>query len=64
MSILDVSKCKNSDITSILDKKKRSVDDHEDSVNVFNNFLANVGKTSYRRESHSSVSQPLVPSLG
>ena len=59
MSILDVSKCKTSDIASILDNKK-SFDDREDTANIFNNFLANVGETSYRRENHSSESQALV----
>ena len=48
MSILDVNKCKNSFIASVLDHKK-SVDDPNDTSNIFNNFLANVGKTSYRK---------------
>ena len=60
MSILDVNKCKNSYIlTSILDNKK-SVDDPKDTANILNNFLANVGKTSYRKGNPSSESQPLV----
>ena len=45
MSILDVSKCKNTYITSILDNKK-SVDDPKGTASIFNNFLANVGKTT------------------
>ena len=46
MSILslDVSKCKNSYIISILDNKK-PVDDPKDTANIFSTFLANVGKT-------------------
>ena len=46
MSILDVSKCKNSYITSILDNKK-SVDDPKDTANMFNNFLANVPQVNH-----------------
>ena len=47
MKILDVSKlyCKNSYITSILVKK--FVDDPKDTGNIFNIFLANLGKASY-----------------
>ena len=48
MSVLDVSKCKKRYITSILDNEK-SFDDPKDTANIFNNFLANVGKTSYRK---------------
>ena len=59
MSILDVSKCKNSDITSIFHKKK-SVVDPKDTANIFNIFLANLGKISYRKGNHSGKSQPLV----
>ena len=59
MSISDVNKCKNSFITSILDHKK-SIDDPNDTSNIFNNFLASVGKTSYRKGNPSSESQPLV----
>ena len=59
MSILHVSKCKNSYITSILVKKK-FVDDPKDTANIFNIFLANLGKTSYRKGNLSSESQPLV----
>ena len=59
MSVLDVSKCKKRYITSILDNKK-SFDDPKDTANIFNNFLANVGKTSYRKGNPSSESQPLV----
>ena len=58
MSILDVRKCKNSDITSLFDKK--SVDDPKDTANIFNIFLADLGKTSYRKGNHSGKSQPLV----
>ena len=57
MSISDVNKCKNSFITSILDHKK-PVDDPNDTSNIFNNFLASVGKTSYQKGNPSSESQP------
>ena len=38
---------KNSYATSSLDNK--SVDEPKGIANIFNNFLANVGKTSYRK---------------
>ena len=44
-SILNVGKCKNSYITSILNNNK-SFDNPEDITNIFNNFFANVGKTT------------------
>ena len=45
MSILDVSKCKNSYITSILDKKSCVDDITTLHANIFNIFLANLSKT-------------------
>ena len=42
MSILDVSKYKNSNITSILDNKK-SLDDRKDTAKIFNNVFTNAG---------------------
>ena len=44
-SILNVGKCKNSYITSILNNNK-SFDNPEDITNIFNTFFANVGKTT------------------
>ena len=44
-SILNVGKCKNSYITSILNNNK-SFDNPEDITNIFNNFFANVSKTT------------------
>ena len=44
-SILNVGKCKNSNITFILNNNK-SVDNPKDSADIFNNFFANVGKTT------------------
>ena len=49
---------KNSYVTSILDNK--SVDEPKDIANIFNNFLANVGKTSYRKGNPPRESLPLV----
>ena len=54
-SILNVGKCKNSYITSILNNNK-SIDNPKDIANIFNNFFANVGKTAEKaipRGSHS-----------
>ena len=54
-SILKVGKCKSSYITSILNNSK-SVDNPKDIANIFNNFFANVGKTTEKglpRGSHS-----------
>ena len=54
-SILNVGKCKSSYITSILNNSK-SVDNPKDIANIFNNFFANVGKTTEKglpRGSHS-----------
>ena len=54
-SILNVGKCKNSYITSILNNNK-SVDNPKDIANIFNNVFANVGKTTEKgipRGSHS-----------
>ena len=56
-SILNVGKCKNSYITSILNNNK-SVDNPKDIANIFNNFFANVVKTKEKgipRGSHSSL---------
>ena len=44
-SILNVGKCENSYITSILNNNK-SVDNPKDIANIFKNFFANVGKTT------------------
>jgi len=43
-SIINVGKCKNSYITSILSNNK-SVDNPNNIANIFNSFFANVGKT-------------------
>ena len=54
-SILNIGKCKNSYITSTLNNNK-SVDNPKDIANIFNNFFANVGKTTEKgipRGSHS-----------
>ena len=54
-SILNVGKCKNSYITSILNNNK-PVDNPKCIANIFNNFFANVGKTTEKgipRGSHS-----------
>ena len=63
MSISGDCNCKNSDITSILEKKK-GVDYRKDTGNILNIFLAIVGKTSYRKGNLSSESQPLVLAYG
>ena len=47
MSILDVSKCKNSYITSILNKK--CVDDLKTPLAFSYIFVANLGKTNFRK---------------
>ena len=47
-SILNVGKCKNSYLTSILNNNK-SVDNPKDIANIFNNFFANIGKTTEKR---------------
>ena len=44
-SILNVGKCKNSYITSILNNNK-PVDNPKDIANIFDNAFANVGKTT------------------
>ena len=44
-SILNVGKCKNSYVTSILNNNK-CFDNPKDITNIFNNFFANVGKTT------------------
>ena len=54
-SILNVGKCKNSYITSILNNNK-PVDNPKYIANIFNNFFANVGKTTEKgipRGNHS-----------
>ena len=61
-SILNVGKCKNSYITSILNNNK-SIDNPKDIANIFNNFFANVGKTTEKaipRGSHSPSFYPRV----
>jgi len=42
--IINVGKCKNSYITSILNNNK-SVDNPNYIANIFNNFFANIGKS-------------------
>ena len=44
MSIINVGKCKNSYITSILNNNNKSVDNPNDIANNFNNFFANIGE--------------------
>ena len=44
-SIINIGKCKNSYITSILNNNK-SVDNPNDIADIFNNFFANIGKTT------------------
>ena len=44
-SIINVGKCKNSYIASVLSNNK-SVDNPNDIANIFNSFFANVGKTT------------------
>ena len=44
-SIINTGKCKNSYITSILNNNK-SVDNPNDIADIFNNFFANIGKTT------------------
>ena len=51
-SIVNVGKSKNSYIPSILDKKP--VDDPNAIANIFNNFLAAVGKTTEKRIPHGN----------
>ena len=56
-SIINVGKCKNSYITSILSNNK-SVDNPNDIANIFNSFFANVGKTTEKgipQGSHSPL---------
>ena len=56
-SIINVGKCKNSYITSILSNNK-SVDNPNDIANIFNNFFANVGKSTEKgipQASHSPL---------
>ena len=56
-SILNVGKYKNSYVTSILNNNK-SVDNPKDIANIFNNFFANIGKTTEKgipRGSHSPL---------
>ena len=53
-SIINVGKCKNSYITSILSNNK-SVDNPNDIANIFNSFFANVGKTMEK-----GIPQPLI----
>ena len=48
MSILDVRKCKNSDISSLFDKK--SVDDPKDTANIFNIFLLTLVRLATEKE--------------
>ena len=58
-SIINVGKCKNSYITSILNNINNSVDNPNDIIaNIFNNFFANVGKTKEKgipQGSHSPL---------
>ena len=44
-SIINIGKCKNSYTTSILNNNK-SVDNPNDIADIFNNFFANIGKTT------------------
>ena len=56
-SIINVGKCKNSYITSILSNNK-SVDNPNDIANIFHNVFANVGKTTEKeipQGSHSPL---------
>ena len=54
-SIINVGKCKHSYMTSILSNNK-SVHNPNDIANIFNNFFANVGKTTERgMGSHSPL---------
>ena len=55
-SIINVGKCKNSYITSILNKNK-SVDNPNDIANIFNNFLLILVRLQ-RRESSGEVIAP------
>ena len=59
-STLNVGKCKNSYVTSMLNNNNnnKSIDNLKDIANIFNNFFANVGKTMEKgitRGSHSPL---------
>ena len=56
-SIINIGKCKNSYTTSILNNNK-SVDNPNDIADIFNNFFANIGKTTEKgipRGSHNPL---------
>ena len=56
-SILDIGKCENSYITCILNNNK-SVNNPYDISNIFNNFFANIEKTTEKgipRGSHNPL---------
>lgn len=56
-SIINVGKCKNSYITSILNNSK-SLDNPNDIANIFNNFFANIGKSTEKGLSLREVIAP------
>ena len=57
---MNVGKCKNSYITSILNNRK-SVDNPNDIANIFNNFFANIGKTTEKGIPWGSKSPSFYP---
>ena len=57
---MNVGKCKNSYITSILNNSK-SVDNPNDIANIFNNFFANIGKTTEKGIPWGSKSPSFYP---